>query len=324
METKARKIAIIGAGPVGGILCAHLCLAGHSVTLVEVWKEHRERILSEGLRIVGNEEILARPTQVAASARDLDDFAPEFVFICTKACDSEKVLGGFGEKLKHSNATFVSAQNGIDTEQLIVERLSPERVLRAVISYGGYLTGPGEIRETFFNPPNHIGWLDEKSAAACKDVAEIVTAAGLTIEATADIQKYVWRKTLLNTCTMAIAAVTGMNMQEMMKYPSSAELVGLLLREAIMVAAANGFDYGHDFFDFVMKFNEHAGPHRPSMLVDLENGRRTENRFLIRRIADYAERKGLSAPMHRTMADLIDALELRNLEVRAAKDLVSK
>ncbi len=316
MAIKPRKIAVIGAGPVGGILSAHLCLAGHSVTLVEAWKEHRECIRSNGLRITGNEELWARPAHLAASIRDLDDVAPEFVFICTKACDLDNVLDELGAGLKQSGAIFISAQNGIDTEQIIVERLTRDRVLRAVISYGGVLTGPGEIRETFFNPPNYMGWLDERSAERCKEAAIFVTAAGLAIEATAEIQKFVWRKTLLNTCTMAIAAVTGMNMQEMMKYPSTAQLVGLLLKEAIAVAAAHGFGYGRDFFETVMEFNERAGPHRPSMLVDLENGRRTENRFLIRRIADYGEQKGISAPMHRTMAYLIDALEMRNLEIR--------
>jgi 2-dehydropantoate 2-reductase len=316
MEILPRKIAVIGAGPVGGILSAHLCLSGHQVTLVEVWEEHRACIRSNGLRITGNEELLAQPAHLVASIRDLDDVKPEFVFICTKACDLETVLGDLGEGLQQSNAIFISAQNGIDTEQIIVERLARERVLRAVISFGGFLTGPGVIRETFFNPPNYIGWLEERSSARCKEAAAMVTAAGLAMEATAEIQKYAWRKTLLNTCTMAIAAVTGMNMQEMMNYPSSAQLVGYLLKEAITVAAAHGFDYGPDFFEVVMEFNERAGPHRPSMLVDLENGRRTENRFLIRRIADYAEKKGISAPMHRTMASLIDALELRNIEIR--------
>jgi ketopantoate reductase len=50
------------------------------------------------------------------------------------------------------------------------------------------------------------------------------------------------------------------------------------------------------------------------MLVDLEQGRKTENEFLIRRIAEYAERKGVPAPAHRTMAILIDALEMRGLK----------
>jgi 2-dehydropantoate 2-reductase len=313
---KRKTVAVIGAGPVGGILVAHLCAAGHSVILVETWKDHLDSIRSSGLRITGNEELLAHPAHLLVSATALENLEPEFVFICTKACDLDRVLSELSESLKRPDSIIISAQNGIDTEQIIAERFGKGRVLRAVISYGGYLTKPGEIRETFFNPPNYIGWLDEGAAGACREAAEVVSDAGLTMEATAEIRRYTWRKTLLNTCTMAIAAVTGMNMQEMMKYPSSAQLVGLLLREAIAVAAAYGFDYGQDFFDVVMKFNERAGPHRPSMLVDLENGRRTENAFLIRRIAEYGEQKGVPAPMHRTMACLIDALEMRNREIR--------
>jgi 2-dehydropantoate 2-reductase len=311
-----RTIAVIGAGPVGGILTAHLCAAGHSVILVEAWQEHRDCIRANGLRITGNEELLAHPTHLIASIGDLGDIVPDFVFICTKACDLGNLMDELSLELKQSKAILISAQNGIDTENIIAERMSRRRVLRAVISYGGVLTKPGEIRETFFNPPNYIGWLDERSAEGCQEAAEIATAAGLAMETTGEIRKYTWRKTLLNTCTMAIAAVTGMNMQEMMKYPSSAQLVGLLLKEAIAVAAAHGFDYGPDFFDRVMEFNERAGPHKPSMLVDLENGRRTENAFLVRAIAEYGKQKGVSAPMHRTMANLIDALELRNREKR--------
>ncbi len=314
---KSKTITVIGAGPVGGILAAHLCAAGQTVVLVEAWKEHREAIGAAGLRITGNEELTARPAILLESIGDLGDIDPEFVFICIKACDLESLLGELSVVAKRSDALFVSAQNGIDTEQIIAERLGSGRVLRAVISYGGVLIKPGVIRETFFNPPNYLGWLDERSSERCAEAAAAVTAAGLAIESTAEIQKYAWRKTLLNTCTMAIAAVTGMNMQEMMKYPPSAQLVGLLLREAIAVAAAYGFDFGPDFFNVVMKFNERAGPHKPSMLTDLENGRKTENRFLIRRIADYGERKGITAPMHRTMACLIDALELRNREIRS-------
>ncbi len=103
-------------------------------------------------------------------------------------------------------------------------------------------------------------------------------------------------------------------MQEMIEFPPTAQLVELLLNESIAVAAAYGFDYGPEFVEKVKDFNKHAGPHRPSMRVDIENGRRTENPFLIRRIAEYAERKGVPAPLHRTVANLIDALEMRALE----------
>lgn len=312
MEPKT--IGIIGAGPVGGILAAHLLSAGHTVMIVDSWKDHIERIRTDGLKITGREEICVQPVHLSGSVKALDDFLPEFVFICTKACDLDNVLSGMSNKLKQSETVFVSAQNGIDTEQIIAERIGRSRVLRAVISYAGILVGPGEIRETFFSAPNYLGWLSETGAESCKEAAAVVSASGLETEATGEIQKFVWRKTILNTCTMSIAAVTGMNMQEMIKFPPTAQLIDILLHESVAVAGAYGFDYGPGFIEMVRDFNKHAGPHRPSMLVDLENGRKTENAFLIRRVAEYGEQKGIPVPLHRTMANLIDAREMRNLE----------
>jgi 2-dehydropantoate 2-reductase len=314
VEMKPKTIGIIGAGPVGGILAAHLLSAGHNVVIVDSWKDHLEHIRTNGLKITGREELQAQPIHLFNSVEALDAIAPEFVFICTKACDLESVLSGMSSGLKESETVFISAQNGIDTEQIIAERIDPRRVLRAVISFAGNLVGPGEIRETFFTAPNYLGWLDEGGAESCRVAAEMVSGSGLATDATGDIKRFAWRKSILNTCTMSIAAVTGMNMQEMVNFPPTAHLVELLLRESIAVAEAYGFDYGPGFIEKVRDFNQHAGPHRPSMLVDLENGRKTENGVLMRRIAEYGERKGVPVPLHRTLANLIDALEQRNLE----------
>jgi 2-dehydropantoate 2-reductase len=316
VEVNSKTITVIGGGPVGGILTAHLCGRGHTVLLVDSWKEHIERMRAEGLRITGREARLVRPTHLHGSIRSLGETVPDFVFICTKACDLDSVLGEMSDRLKRSAAVFISFQNGIDTEQVIANQIERSRVLRGVVSYAGVLVGPGEIRESFFSPPNYLGWLDVEGADSCREAAALLSESGLATEATGEIGRYVWRKAILNTCTMAIAAVTGMNMQEMVQFPPTAQLVELLLSESLAVAAAYGFDYGPGFAESVREFNHHAGPHRPSMLVDLENGRKTENPFLVRRIAEYGEQKGVPAPLHRTMANLIDALEMRGFGVR--------
>jgi 2-dehydropantoate 2-reductase len=315
---KARTIGVIGAGPVGGILAAHLLSAGHNVIIIDSWKEHIERMRTEGLHIGGREEIRVTPAHLYTSVRALETIVPEFVFICTKACDLDSVLKEMGDGLRQSRAVFISAQNGIDTEQIIAERIEPSRVLRAVISYAGIVIGPGEISETFFSAPNYLGWLDDSGAEPCREAAAMVSDSGLATAATEEIKKFVWRKSILNTCTMSIAAVTGMNMQEMVDFPPTAQLVEQLLLESVAVAAAYGFDYGDGFVESVKEFNKRAGPHRPSMLVDLENGRKTENSLIVRKIAEYGEKKGISVPLHRTMANLIDALEMRNLKRKSS------
>jgi 2-dehydropantoate 2-reductase len=319
-----KQIAVIGAGPVGGILTAHLCAHGHTVHLVDAWQEHIERIRTNGLRITGLEQMLIHPANLHDSVGALGEIVPDFVFICTKGCDLEGVLSQMSQTLKRSKTVFLCFQNGIDTEQVVANHIESRRVMRAVVSYAGVLTGPGEIRESFFTAPNYLGWLDAEGAESCKEAAALISASGLATEATGEIGRYVWRKTILNTCTMAIAAVTGMNIEEMVQFSPTAQLIELLLQESIAVAAAYGYDYGPGFVDMVRKFNRNAGPHRPSMLVDLENRRRTENAFLVRRIAEYADKKGIPAPVHRTMANIIDALEMRGLEKNGDVTLFSR
>jgi len=301
---------------VGAILSAHLLQAGHIVLMVDAWKEHLERIRVNGLRITGREEMAVRPRHLFESVGALGDATLDYVFVCTKACALDSLLNEMSSEIKSSPAVFVSFQNGIDTEQILAEQIGRRRVLRGVVSYAGVLLDSGEVRETFFDPPNYIGWLENDGEGACRELADLLSASGLLTEATADIQKFVWRKAILNSCTMSIAAITGMNIQEMINFPPTAGLVELLLNESIAVAAAYGFDFGAEFVEQVKKFNKRAGPHRPSMLVDIEKGRKTENFFLMHRIADYAERRGVPAPIHRALAVLIDALEARSMQVR--------
>jgi 2-dehydropantoate 2-reductase len=273
-----------------------------------------------GLHIIGREEMTVHPEYIYTSIDDFGEILPEFVFVCTKGCDLEGVAKKISTLLKQSGAFFISFQNGIDTEQVLAERLGRERVLRGVISYAGVLTGPGEIRESFFSPPNYLGWLDPCSEIACKDAAALVTDSGMETVVTGDIGRYAWRKTIFNTCIMAVAAVTGLNIQEMVEYPPTERMADQLLDESIAVAAANGYDFGPGFADTVREFHKRVGPHKPSMLVDIENGRRTENAFIVRRIAEYADKKGIAAPLHRTFATIIDALELRNLKRQGSKE----
>jgi 2-dehydropantoate 2-reductase len=317
---KSRTIAVIGAGPVGGILAARFIAAGHRVLVVDSWKDHAEQMHKRGLHIIGREEVTVHPEYIYPSIDAIGEILPEFVFICTKASDLKAVAEKISTPLLQSGAFFISFQNGIDTEQVLAERLGRERVLRGVISYAGVLTGPGEIRESFFSPPNYLGWLDPCSENACKDAAAIVTGSGMETVATGDIGRYAWRKTIFNTCIMAVAAVTGLNIQEMVAFPPTEQLADQLLDESIAVAAANGYDFGPGFAEMIREFHKRVGPHKPSMLADIENGRRTENAFIVRRIAEYADKKGVAAPLHRTLATIIDGLELRNLKRQGSKE----
>jgi 2-dehydropantoate 2-reductase len=83
-----------------------------------------------------------------------------------------------------------------------------------------------------------------------------------------------------------------------------------VLKESIAVAAADGYTFGDDFLDVCMRYLGGAGPHKPSMLVDIENGERTEIGYINGRIAALGRDYGVPVPVNEIFTTLVKAREL--------------
>ena len=312
------KFAIVGAGPVGSILAAHLMHAGQEVYLVDTWKEHLQAILDQGLSVSGFRDMASRVTGGFESIAQLGAVKPDYLILSVKACVLRGVLKEAEEVVKKDTA-IVSLQNGLDTEEVIAHAFKSQRILRAVINYAGNVTAPGKVTMNFFNKPNHIG-------CNCKDypcervtrLAELLTSVCLDTRVETDIKRYVWEKTILNASLSPVSAVTGMTMREVMSSSETCRDVEALLRECIKVAAFSGYDFGPGFFNFCMAYLDKGGPHKPSMLVDIEAHRETEINFINGRIAYYGSLNNVPTPVNDMFTRLVKALEHKYLDVEAA------
>lgn len=303
------RYGIVGAGPVGSILAAHLAEAGQEVYLVDTWEAHLDAILREGIRISGYREATVRVAGGFHDIAGLGPAKPDTIVLSVKASAIRPILHKVEEVLE-PGTTIVSLQNGLDTEELIAHAFSRHRILRVVINYAGNVTAPGEVAMDFFNKPNHIGCncrngLCEHAAA----VADLLSGVFLDTRPEADIKRYVWEKTILNAALSPISAVTGMTMREVMDSSETYRIVEALLQECIRVSERSGYDFGPGFFNFCMAYLEKGGPHKPSMLVDLEAGRETEVDFINGRIAYYGSLNDVPTPVNDMFTRLVKALE---------------
>ena len=233
----SKKIAVIGAGPVGGILACRLAKAGHVVYIVDIIKDIVDAINENGINVTGALECSARVTGAFASIEDIYEIEPDYVFLTVKSVVLPRIL----EQLKpfdREGTAVISFQNGIDTEEIIASAVSPERVMRGVVNYAGGNIGPGRIKATFFNPPNYFGAVAAEGAGAAKDVATIVSAAGLESEYSEAYEKTVWRKAILNSCLMPTSVVTRLTMDKIMELEGTRRIVEEQIREFLVVAAA--------------------------------------------------------------------------------------
>ena len=161
----------------------------------------------------------------------------------------------------------------------------------------------------FHHPPHFIQELDPETKFATVGIDQSLCHTGLSTLHTDDIISMVWRKAILNACMNPVCAVTGMTMAQAMNDPIVFGIIDALVKECVKVARANEINLGWDFYPYCMDYMKSAGHHKPSMLMDIENKRRTEIDFINGKFVDYGEQAGVDTPYNKTFKALVKAIE---------------
>ena len=131
----------------------------------------------------------------------------------------------------------------------------------------------------------------------------------LITEVPEDIVDHVWQKAILNASLSAVCAITRKTMKEVMDFPMTLDLVEGIIDESVVIAEKEKIDLGKKFRRYSIRYLKNAGHHRPSMLVDLENGDRTEIDQLNGKIVDYGRKHYLPTPLNQSVTALVHLLE---------------
>ena len=307
-EYNPQSFAVVGAGTVGCIVAAYLAKGNYKVTLCDVLPELIEPAATRGIIIEGAETLQQKVTRVISTVDDLADDVPDVIFICVKAPATTLIASAI-EPFVKQGAYAVSWQNGIDTELDLAKTLGKKRVMRAVVNLGCGLKSPAHVDMAFHHPPHHIQELDPRSRPAAVAVSKALSMSGLETASTNDIVSMVWRKSIMNAAMNPVCAVTGLTMSKAMNDPLVFELIDALTIECAKVARVNEISLGWDYYPYAMEYMRSAGDHKPSMLMDIEAGRRTEIDFMNGKFVEYGQQAGIETPYNRTMWALVKGLE---------------
>lgn len=305
---RPESFAVVGAGPVGCILAAFLAKGGYEVTLCDVLPELIKPALSRGIIIEGAENLKQVVNRTCTSVDDLSKQTPHVIFLTVKA-NALSLIASAIESFHRDGIYVVSWQNGIDTELVLAEALGRKAVMRAVVNYGCGLLKPAHVHMAFHHAPHYIQELDPESRTAAIAITESLTKSGLLTHRTDQIVSMVWRKAIMNASMNPVCAVTGMTMAQAMNDPIVFQIIDALTKECVKVARANEISLGWDFYPYSMEYMETAGDHKPSMLVDIENKRRTEIDLINGKFVEYGEQAGVDTPYNKTLRALVKALE---------------
>ncbi len=302
--------AVIGAGPEGCILAAFLEQGGHQVVLCDVVAELLEPAKERGIIIEGAENMTQTVSHTCTSVDALPDFKPDVIFVTAKA-NALPLIASAIEGFHQEGLYVVSWQNGIDTELVLANSLGRASVMRAVVNYGCGLLGPAHVTLPFHHPPHYLQELDPDAQFVAEAIAEALTRSGLTTRHTDNIVAMVWRKGVLNACMNPVCAVTGLTMSQAMNDPIIFNIVDSLVKECVKVARANEIMLGWEYYPNAIEYMRNAGNHKPSMLMDIENGRRTEIDYINGKFVEYGRRAGIDTPYNITLQSLVKGLESR-------------
>ena len=301
------KIIVLGAGAMGSMYGSILSKR-NEVWLVDIWKEHVDKINSEGLRlkISDTEEEIYHPHATTNSA---DAGKADLVIIFVKSVNTAAALEE-NKNIFHDDTMVLTLQNGYGNDEDILPYVKEDNLLIGTAAGGATVLGPGHIFQAGRDLTT-IGVRPGCSLASAQRVVDELNACGFPAVTSDNAMEIVWKKLLVNVGCSAVCALLEKN-NAFMDFSPSAYSIGLeLIKEACAVAKAEGYTFDPEAIA-VRYFHEGAkivGKNRCAMLQDVDRKRKTEIEKFNGAVARIGKKHGIPTPYNEVMLKLINAKE---------------
>ena len=287
------RIAVVGAGGVGGYFGAKLARAGQDVTFV-ARGPHLDAIRRHGLRV--RSAVEGEFTASATAVETVAGLPPaDVVMLCVKSFDTESAV----ERIRPvvgADTAVLSLQNGVDNEEKIEALLGPGHAMGGVAYVFAVIEAPGVIAHHFAGRIV-FGELDGRPTPRTERLRAAFGAAGIPAEASGDIRRALWDKYLMISAQAGMTAVTRCPIGGIRETPESWRMFRLIVEELATLGRAAGIDLSADAADTVVANAEKLAPHLYSSLHhDLTQGKRLELEALHGHAVRLGERLGVATP----------------------------
>lgn len=301
------KVAVIGSGAMGSLYGGRLT-EKNEVFLIDVWQEHIDKINESGLTTQETDgtSTIVYP-QAVSSAKGLP--VMDLVLIFVKSIHTrESVLQA--EKLIGPETLILTLQNGYGNDQDIMAVAKPERIIIGTTSHGCTMKGPGLIYHAGSGITT-IGSISGDVETAEK-TAKILRSGGFEVKVDEDIKGLVFHKLFINAGINALTAIFDVPNGLINENPELKEASGLLIKEAVRIAAADGMDFNEDeVFQSVLDVAVATAGNISSMRADIQKQRQTEIDKINGAFVRLADEHGLEAPANRLITKMIHFMESR-------------
>lgn len=315
------KICIYGAGAIGGLVGGLLARKGDAEVSLIARGPHLAAIREKGLRIEGPDgnftldNIRATDTPAELGPQD-------YVIVALKAHSVAAIVDKM-QPLLGPDTAVVTAQNGVpwwyfyglkgdkenqrvkavDPEGKIWDGIGPERAIGAVIYQAADVPEPGVIAH-MAGDRFPVGEPTGERTERVKTLSSLLIGAGLKAPVRTDIRSDIWVKLWGNLSFNPISALTHATLDKITGNPETRAVARRMMVEAQAIGESLGVKYAIDV-DKRIEGAAGVGPHKTSMLVDMESGRPMEIDALVTAVQELGAITGHETPTIDTVVALL-------------------
>ena len=290
------RIAVVGAGSVGGYYGGRLAQAGEDVIFI-ARGEHLKAIQATGLRVdsfQGN--FVLHPVQATDDPRKVG--AVDMVLLGVKAWQVPEVAPVLAPMLG-TETGVIFLGNGVEAPAQLAHALGPEAVLGGLTRISAAIAGPGHIKHLGIEPFIAFGELDGHASARVEALHQAFERAQVKVSVPADIQAAMWEKFIFIAAISGVGAVTRLPAGVFRRVPESRQMLEAAIAEVVAVARARKINLLEDIARRTLAIIDGLAPSvTASMQRDIMEGRPSELGAQNGAVVKMGLEAGVPTPVH--------------------------
>lgn len=290
------KIAIMGAGGVGGFYGGRMARAGEEVTFI-ARGEHLKAIQAKGLRVLSESQGDFELPQARATDDPAAVGVVELIWMTHKAYDLEQAAEAIRPMIGE-NTVVIPLLNGLDNAEQIGAVVGMEHMMGAIVQMSASIAEPGVVRH---NTGDRFvfGELEGGTSPRAEAIGKMLNDAGIPAELSEDIRIDIWSKYLNLTASAGLAALTRRSLGEVLDDADTRALFVACMKEVEALARKQGVALPEDICEQTLARYPAGSKVKPSMALDLERGRRMELDVFQGTAMRLGEQLGVPTPVNR-------------------------
>jgi 2-dehydropantoate 2-reductase len=297
------RIAVVGAGGVGGGFGVALAKAGAEVTFV-ARGAHLAAMKSAGLKVQGGRgESHLVPTRTTDDPADIGEV--DFVLFCVKLWDVESA-GAHIKPLIGADTAVIPLQNGVDAAERLIPILGKNAVMGGVAQISASITAPGVITQVGTFMRMIFGELDGRRSKRAEDFLALCLKAGFDATLSEQILTDLWMKFILLAANSGIMALTRQPIGKLRDDPDIRPIFRAAYQEVFDVGRAKGIALPADAIEKIVDQTQNQPPAmKASMALDLDRGNRMELPWLAGKVVTLGRELGVPTPTHNMICAML-------------------